>query len=465
MSYQEIHEECGVFGVFSPVPENLAVTAYYGLSALQHRGQEAAGIAVNRERQIYFEKGCGLVSDVFDEDRLKGLPEGKIAVGHVRYATTGETSEVNAQPLVIKHVKGQLALCHNGNLVNAASLRRQLELAGNIFHTTSDTEVIAYLMTKHRLNTPSIEQALIETMNDLQGAFSLVMMSPAKLLACRDPYGIRPLCYGVTPEGKTVFASESCALEAVDASFVRDVEPGEVIVVDHEGLKSFKNHCDNRPKALCVFELIYFARSDSTIENISIQEARKQAGRYLAKAHPADADLVIGVPDSGLDAAMGFAEASGIPYGKGLIKNKYIGRTFIEGGQNRRENLLRIKLNPVKSAVAGKRVVMIDDSIVRGTTMRRIVALVRDAGAKAVHVRVSAPPFLNPCYYGTDVPSREKLIASSKQIDEICTHIGADSLGFLSIDDVLRLSPKKASSDYCAACFDGRYAAGEPKDF
>ena len=465
MSYQEIHEECGVFGVFSPVPENLAVTAYYGLSALQHRGQEAAGIAVNRERQIYFEKGCGLVSDVFDEDRLKGLPEGKIAVGHVRYATTGETSEVNAQPLVIKHVKGQLALCHNGNLVNAASLRRQLELSGNIFHTTSDTEVIAYLMTKHRLNTPSIEQALIETMNDLQGAFSLVMMSPAKLLACRDPYGIRPLCYGVTPEGKTVFASESCALDAVDASFVRDVEPGEVIVVDHEGLKSFKNHCDNRPKALCVFELIYFARSDSTIENISIQEARKQAGRYLAKAHPADADLVIGVPDSGLDAAMGFAEASGIPYGKGLIKNKYIGRTFIEGGQNRRENLLRIKLNPVKSAVAGKRVVMIDDSIVRGTTMRRIVALVRDAGAKAVHVRVSAPPFLNPCYYGTDVPSREKLIASSKQIDEICTHIGADSLGFLSIDDVLRLSPKKASSDYCAACFDGRYAAGEPKDF
>ena len=454
-----------MFGVFSPVPENLAVTAYYGLSALQHRGQEAAGIAVNRERQIYFEKGCGLVSDVFDEDRLKGLPEGKIAVGHVRYATTGETSEVNAQPLVIKHVKGQLALCHNGNLVNAASLRRQLELAGNIFHTTSDTEVIAYLMTKHRLNTPSIEQALIETMNDLQGAFSLVMMSPAKLLACRDPYGIRPLCYGVTPEGKTVFASESCALDAVDASFVRDVEPGEVIVVDHEGLKSFKNHCDNRPKALCVFELIYFARSDSTIENISIQEARKQAGRYLAKAHPADADLVIGVPDSGLDAAMGFAEASGIPYGKGLIKNKYIGRTFIEGGQNRRENLLRIKLNPVKSAVAGKRVVMIDDSIVRGTTMRRIVALVRDAGAKAVHVRVSAPPFLNPCYYGTDVPSREKLIASSKQIDEICTHIGADSLGFLSIDDVLRLSPKKASSDYCAACFDGRYAAGEPKDF
>ena len=465
MSYQEIHEECGVFGVFSPVSENLAVTAYYGLSALQHRGQEAAGIAVNRERQIYFEKGCGLVSDVFGEDRLNRLPNGQIAVGHVRYATTGETSEVNAQPLVIKHVKGQLALCHNGNLVNAASLRRQLELAGNIFHTTSDTEVIAYLMTKHRLNTPSIEQALIETMNDLQGAFSLVMMSPAKLLACRDPYGIRPLCYGVTPEGKTVFASESCALDAVDASFVRDVEPGEVIVVDHEGLKSFKNHCDNRPKALCVFELIYFARSDSTIENISIQEARKQAGRYLAKAHPADADLVIGVPDSGLDAAMGFAEASGIPYGKGLIKNKYIGRTFIEGGQNRRENLLRIKLNPVKSAVAGKRVVMIDDSIVRGTTMRRIVALVRDAGAKAVHVRVSAPPFLNPCYYGTDVPSREKLIASSKQIDEICTHIGADSLGFLSIDDVLRFSPKKASSDYCAACFDGRYAAGEPKDF
>ncbi len=465
MSYQEIHEECGVFGVFSPVPENLAVTAYYGLSALQHRGQEAAGIAVNRERQIYFEKGCGLVSDVFDEDRLKGLPEGKFAVGHVRYATTGETTEVNAQPLVIKQVNGQLALCHNGNLVNAASLRRQLELAGNIFHTTSDTEVIAYLMTKHRLNTPSIEQALIETMNDLQGAFSLVMMSPAKLLACRDPYGIRPLCYGVTPEGKTVFASESCALDAVDASFVRDVEPGEVIVVDHEGLKSYKNHCSNRPKALCVFELIYFARSDSIIENISIQEARKQAGRYLAKAHPADADLVIGVPDSGLDAAMGFAEASGIPYGKGLIKNKYIGRTFIEGGQNRRENLLRIKLNPVKSAVAGKRVVMIDDSIVRGTTMRRIVALVRDAGAKAVHVRVSAPPFLNPCYYGTDVPSREKLIASSKQIDEICTHIGADSLGFLSIDDVLRLSPKKASSDYCAACFDGRYAAGEPKDF
>ena len=460
-----LHEECGVFGIFSPIPDNLAVTVYDGLSALQHRGQEAAGIAVNQDRQISFEKGCGLVSEVFGKDRLKRLPEGKIAVGHVRYATTGETSEINAQPLVIKHVKGQLALCHNGNLVNGASLRKALELEGNIFHTTSDTEVIAYLMTKHRLKTPSIERALIETMAELKGAYSLVMMSPAKLLACRDPLGIRPLCYGVTPEGKTVFASESCALDAIGARFVRDVAPGEVIVVDEKGLRSFRNHCDTKPKALCVFELIYFARSDSIIEKVSIQAARKQAGRYLAKAHPADADLVIGVPDSGLDAAMGFAEASGIPYGTGLIKNKYIGRTFIEGGQRRREKLLRLKLGIVKSAVAGKRVVMIDDSIVRGTTMRRIVALVRDAGASAVHVRVSAPPFLNPCYYGTDVPSRDKLIACGHRIDEIRAHIGADSLGFLSVDEVLRLSPEKEPSEFCAACFDGRYAAGVPADF
>jgi amidophosphoribosyltransferase len=465
LGHSKIHEECGVFGIWSKEKKDMARTVYYGLTALQHRGQESAGIAINEDRNIRYHKDLGLVHEVFDEGTLARLGEGQIAVGHVRYATTGENTALNAQPMVVRHVKGQLALCHNGNLVNAAKLRRELELSGCIFQTSSDTEVISYLITRNRLHTPSIEEALSETIGSLQGAFSLVMMSPTKLLACRDPYGLRPLCFGRTPDGDYVVASETCALDAVGATLERELAPGEILVIDADGLRSDTCHCGEKPHSLCVFEYIYFARSDSVIDGISVQAARKKAGMLLSKEHPVEADVVIGVPDSGLDAALGYAESSGIPYGIGLIKNKYIGRTFIEPGQEHRENLVRLKLNAVSGALRDKRVIMIDDSIVRGTTSGRIVDLIRRAGAREVHVRISAPPFLNPCYYGTDIPSREKLIAYHHSTEEICRMIGADSLGFLSVESALQLASPKMPSELCAACFDGRYPAGEPEDY
>jgi len=461
---ESLHEECGVFGAWSAEKRELGEMVYYGLTALQHRGQESAGIAINEDRIIRYHKDVGLVHEAIRKDDLQKLGEGQIAVGHVRYSTTGESSIINAQPMVVKHIKGQLALCHNGNLTNAALLRRELEMQGCIFQTTSDTEVISYIMTRNRLRTNSIEEALLETMKSLEGAYSLVCMSPAKLLACRDPYGIKPLCYGITKDGLFVFSSESCALDAVNAKYIRELKPGEVIVVDKDGIRSLQNYCGQKKPSICVFEYIYFARSDSVIEGISVQKARQQAGEYLAIEHPVDADMVIGVPDSGLDAALGFSRCSGISYGVGLIKNKYIGRTFIEPKQEEREYLLRLKLNAVSDAISGKRIVMIDDSIVRGTTSSRIVDLVRKAGAKEVHVRISAPPFLNPCYYGTDIPSRENLIAWHHNVDEICKIIGADSLGFLSVDHALKLSPKRNKEHYCAACFNGEYRAGCPSN-
>lgn len=461
-----VHEECGVFGVYSPERENAAATVYYGLYALQHRGQESCGIVVNDDGLFNSYKDVGLVNDVFTPAVLESLGQGKIAVGHVRYGTTGANARLNAQPILVNHIKGRMALAHNGNLVNTYELRRELELQGSIFHTTSDTEVISYLITKERLTAPSIEEALSRAMDRIKGAYSLVVMSPAKLLLARDENGFRPLCFGQTEDGTYIAASESCALDAVGAKFIRDVKPGEIVVFDKNGVRSIERHCGKAKKSLCVFEYIYFARPDSVIDGASVHEARIRAGAFLALEHPVQADLVIGVPDSGIDAAVGYARQSGIPYGIGFIKNKYIGRTFISPGQSSREDKVKIKLNPIASVIKGKRIVMIDDSIVRGTTSGRIVRLLREAGASEVHVRVSAPPFLNPCYYGTDIDSREGLIACRHTVPEIAALIGADSLGYLSVENAKKLAvcPEGGECGYCTACFNGEYPTEIPKE-
>lgn len=456
-----IREECGVFGVWSEQPAKLADMCYYGLYALQHRGQESCGIIVNNDGLFYSHKDLGLVGEVFTPSELSAFPDGCMAVAHVRYGTTGATNRNNCQPIEVNHQKGRMALAHNGNLSNAAQLRSELELSGAIFHTTSDTETIAYIITRKRLRTPSIEEALSQAMNTLDGAYSLVLMSPQKLICARDPYGFRPLCYGKTPDGLYVVASESCALAAVGAEWVRDVEPGEILIFSKNGVVSRKEHCRTQKKKLCIFEYIYFARPDSVIDGVSVHAARIQAGEILAETHPADADIVIGVPDSGLDAALGFSRASGIPYGIGLIKNKYIGRTFISPGQESRLDQVKIKLSAIQTSVRGKRVVLIDDSIVRGTTSGRIVRLLREAGAKEVHMRISSPPFLHPCYYGTDIDSREHLIACKHSVEEIAQIIGADTLGYLPVE---RLCDLIGSSDFCSACFDGSYPTAIPAD-
>ncbi|MBR0218054.1 MAG: amidophosphoribosyltransferase [Clostridia bacterium] len=458
----QLHEECGVFGVLAKERRDVASTAYYGLFALQHRGQESCGIVVNDDGLFSAHKDTGLVNDVFTPEVMAKLGFGDMAVGHVRYGTTGSTSRANAQPILVNHIKGPMALCHNGNLINSFELRERLELEGSIFHTTSDTEVISYIITKERLTAPSIEDALCRAMRRIQGAYSLVVMSPSKIIAARDPHGFRPLCYGTLPDGGYVVASESCALDAVGATFVRDVEPGEVVVFEASGVRSIREHCGECKPSLCVFEYIYFARPDSVIDGASVHEARVRAGEFLAIKQPADADIVIGVPDSGLDAAIGYARQSGIPYGIGFIKNRYIGRTFISPGQKSREDKVRIKLNPIASVVRGKRVVLIDDSIVRGTTSKRIVNLLRDAGATEVHFRVTAPPFLNPCYYGTDIDSRENLIACRHTIPEIAEIIGVDSLGYLAQEDVHCLADSSVCGGYCDACFSGKYPTEVP---
>ena len=456
-----IHEECGVFGVMSTKKENVAGIVYYGLYALQHRGQESCGIVVNDDGVFSSYKDLGLVSDVFSKDTLSHLPEGTMAVGHVRYGTTGGTTRNNCQPIEVNHQKGKMALAHNGNLTNALELRDKLELSGAIFHTTSDTETIAYVITRERLMTPSIEEAVSNTMNLLEGAYSLVLMSSTKMIAARDPYGFRPLCYGQMQDGAYVVASEGCALSAVGAEFIRDLFPGEILVFSQSGVESRKEHCGKQKKKTCIFEYIYFARPDSVIDGVSVHESRMRAGELLAEKDPVDADIVIGVPDSGLDAALGYAKKSGISYGIGLIKNKYIGRTFISPGQDERLDKVRIKLSPVKNVINGRRVVLIDDSIVRGTTSKRIVKLLKDAGAKEIHMRISAPPFLHPCYYGTDIDSEENLIACHHSIEEIADIIGVDSLGYLNVD---KLSKLTGGEDYCAACFHGEYPTKISKD-
>lgn len=461
----KLHEECGVFGLFEPTTKDVAHSVYLALYALQHRGQEACGIVVNDDGVFSHHKGDGLVHEVFPEERLSALGTGNMAVGHVRYSTTGGKSLSNIQPLVIRHIKGNMALAHNGNLVNAAELRRQFELSGGIFHGTSDTEAIAYTIVSHRLHSASTEEAIEKTMESISGAYSCIVMTATKMIAFRDPNGFRPLCLGRTEEGAWAVSSESCALESIGASFVRDVLPGEIIILSKDGVESNTKHCLPAAKrSACVFEYIYFARPDSVLDGASVHRARMRAGAFLAKEHPVDADIVIGVPDSGLDAALGYARESGIPYGVGFIKNKYIGRSFIEPNQGQREDAVKIKLNVIRETVAGKRVIMIDDSIVRGTTCARIVRLLREAGAAEVHMRVSSPPFRHECFFGTDVDSSDNLIACRYDtVEEIGEEIGVDSLGYLSVEATHRLADT-ATVGFCDGCFTGCYPIPVPDE-
>lgn len=457
-----LHEECGVFGIYSRETIDVASLSYVALYALQHRGQESCGIVVNDRGIFSHHKDLGLVPEVFDKPTLEKLGKGNISIGHVRYSTTGNSNRVNAQPLVVRHVKGPMALAHNGNLVNAHSLRKRYELMGGIFQSTNDTEVISYAITEQRLRQSSIEEAVEHAMYDLKGAYSLVIMSPQKLIAARDPNGFRPLVMGKLHNDSVVFASETCALDSIGAEYVRDIEPGEIVVADSAGVRSIKRHC-GRASSLCVFEFVYFARPDSVIHGCSVHGARLKAGEFLWKEHPVEADVVIGVPDSGLDAALGLSRASGIPYGVGFIKNRYVGRTFIQPSQIQRTNSVKIKLNVVREVVKDKRVILVDDSIVRGTTSANIVSLLREAGAKEVHFRVSCPPFVNPCYFGVDIDSKENLIACKYSIPEICHEIGADSLGYLSLEGVKAIG-ESSGCGFCTGCFTGEYPIDVPKE-
>ncbi len=452
-----------VFGIFGLHTEDVAASAYYGLYALQHRGQASCGIVVNDDGVFRAHKDSGIVNEVFTPRNLELLGKGQMALGNVRYGTSGTKDRINAEPMLVNHVKGRIALSHDGGLVNYAALRRELELEGAIFHTSNEIEVIAYMITKARLTTSSTEEAIGKAMERIKGGYSLLVMSPQKLIAARDENGLHPLCYGVRGENEYVVASESCALNTVGAKFVRELDPGEIVVFSKDGVKSMREHCERAPERLCVFEYLYTARPDSVIDGCSVHLARKRAGEFLAKAHPVEADVVIGAPDSGIDAAIGYAEASGIPYGLGLIKNKYIGRTFIDPGQNVREDKVKIKLNPVEATVRGKRVILVDDSIVRGTTCVRVVKLLREAGAKEIHIRSSAPEFLNPCYYGTDIGSKEELVACKYTAEEMAKLFGADSVGFLPLEDVTKLGESGCCKGYCKACFDGKYPTEIPE--
>ncbi len=461
--FNNLHEECGVFGIFENKTTHVARLAYLALFALQHRGQESCGIAVNDDGVFRHHRGDGLVPDVFTQSHMEHLGTGNMAIGHVRYSTTGGKNANNIQPLVIRHIKGNLAVAHNGNLVNAPELRKQFELKGGIFHGTSDTESIAYSIVSQRLTSKNTEEAIEKVMYSLKGAYSCVVMTATKLIAFRDPNGFRPLCLGKTHDGAYIVASESCALDTVGAKFIRDIRPGEIVVIGIDGVRSIETHCGKRGN-ICVFEYIYFARPDSVIEGSSVQHARMRAGAFLAKEHPVDADIVIGVPDSGLDAALGYAQESGIPYGVGFIKNRYIGRSFIQPSQDQREDAVRIKLNAIKENINGKRVIMIDDSIVRGTTCARIVRLLREAGAKEVHMRVSSPAFKYPCFFGTDVDSQENLMACRfDTVEEIAQEIGVDSLGYLSVEATNKLA-EKSSCGFCNGCFTGNYPVEVPKE-
>ncbi len=461
--HEGLHEECGVFGAYDLDGGNIAPSVYYGLFALQHRGQESCGIAVSDtngpKRKVLSCKGMGLVNEVFNPENL-GKLQGDIGVGHVRYSTAGASVNENTQPLVLNYVKGTLALAHNGNLVNAPELREELEHTGAIFQTTIDTEVIAYFIARERLNTPNAEGAVKNAMQKIKGAYSLIVMSPRKLIGARDPFGFRPLCIGKR-DNTWFLASESCALDAVSAEFVRDVLPGEIVTITRDGIWSDTSMCQKK-LARCIFEYIYFARPDSFIDGIGVYNSRIIAGKILAQEHPIDADIVVGVPESGNVAAMGFAMESGIPYGVAFVKNSYVGRTFIKPKQSVRESSVKIKLNVLRDVVEGKRVVMIDDSIVRGTTSEKIVRMLKNAGAKEIHVRISSPPFQYPCYFGTDVPSSDLLIAYGHSVEEIRKMIGADSLGFLSQDRLHELIGGK--QEYCHACFSGEYPVEPPKE-
>jgi amidophosphoribosyltransferase len=446
----KLKEECGVFGVYGKEGDGLARTTYYGLYALQHRGQESAGIAVARDGKIMHHKQMGLVSEVFDDVLLEEL-EGSIACGHVRYSTVGDSHVINAQPLVVKYRNGSLALAHNGNLVNAVHLRGQLEQEGVIFQTSVDSEVIANLVA--RKDKGDILEAVKETMNCIRGAYALIIMTSARLIGVRDPNGIRPLSLGIK-DGRYMLSSESCAFDTVGAKLIRDIEPGEMVVIDGDGLQSFYSD-GPRANRLCVFEFIYFGRPDSVMGGKNIYMSRRRAGANLFKEHPADADIVISVPDSGTAAAIGYSEASGIPFVEGLVKNRYVGRTFIQPKQRQREIGVALKLNVLEDMVKGKRVVMVDDSIIRGTTSRNLVRMLKNAGAVEVHFRVSSPPVQHPCYFGIDTPDRENLVGANFTVEEIRDKIEADSLGYLSLEGLIEAVGD--CREYCHACFSGNY--------
>ncbi|OUQ28354.1 amidophosphoribosyltransferase [Lachnoclostridium sp. An131] len=461
---EKLGEECGVFGIYDFDGNDIASTIYYGLFALQHRGQESCGIAVSDTRGpkgiVKSHKGMGLVNEVFTPEVLTGL-KGDIGLGHTRYSTAGSSTRENAQPLVLNYIKGTLGLAHNGNLINAPELRRELEYTGAIFQTTIDSEVIAYHIARERVRSASAEEAVSRAMDKIKGAYSLIVMSPRKLIGARDPFGFRPLCIGKRDHAY-ILASETCALETIGAELVRDVEPGEIVTITPDGIRSDKSHCLPREQeARCIFEYIYFARPDSHFDGVSVYQSRILAGRYLAADSPVEADLVVGVPESGNAAALGYSLESGIPYGTAFVKNGYVGRTFIKPGQSSRESSVKVKLNVLSEAVKGKRVIMIDDSIVRGTTSGRIVKMLREAGAEEVHMRVSSPPFLYPCYFGTDVPAREQLLAYNRSVEEIRQVIGADSLAYLRVE---RLGEMIGGLPHCTGCFTGQYPLAPPTE-
>lgn len=452
MNDDKLHEECGIFGIYAPGVD-VALNTYWGLYALQHRGQESAGICLANGYAMDIRRGMGLVNEVF-RDSLPEMP-GHIAIGHVRYSTTGASMASNIQPLLVSYAGGRIAMAHNGNLTNAPLLRKKLEQGGSVFQTTVDSEVIVNLIARSKKK--NVEDRIVESLNQVEGAYCLVIMTEDRLIGVRDPNGFRPLCLGKMPDGGWVFASESCALDAVGAKMVRDIEPGEMVIVDGKELRSRRLTDEKKPPALCVFEYIYFARPDSVIDAQSVHLARLAMGRQLAIESGLKADIVISVPDSGTTAAHGFSSQSGIPFAEGLIKNRYIGRTFIQPEQKKREAGVRIKLNAVAPAVAGKSVIMVDDSIVRGTTSGQIVRMLRDAGAKKIHMCVSSPPIVYPCYYGIDTTARKELIASSKTTEQIRRYIGADSLYYLSLEGLKQSVTQVNLGGLCAACFHGEY--------
>ena len=462
---RKLHEECGVFGIYDFDGGDVASSIYYGLFALQHRGQESCGIAVSDTNgpkgKVDSYKGMGLVNEVFNPDSIENL-KGDLGVGHVRYSIASECTRENAQPLVLNYVKGTLGLAYNGTIINAKELREELEYTGAIFQTTVDSEVIAYHIARERLKCGTVEDAVKGAMKKINGVYALVVMSPRKLIGARDPYGMKPLCIGKR-DNAYILASESCALDTIGAEFVRDVLPGEIVTITpQEGIVSDTSMCPKASEeARCVFEYIYTARPDSVIDEVGVYNSRIKAGRFLAIDSPVEADLVVGVPESGNVAAIGYSLESGIPYGTAFMKNSYVGRTFIKPKQSSRETSVRIKLNVLKDAVAGKRVIMIDDSIVRGTTTDRIVTMLKEAGATEVHVRISSPPFLWPCYFGTDVPKREDLIAYTHSLEEIREKIGADSLAYL---DMSRLDALVDGKGICKGCFNGEYPIEPPKE-
>lgn len=448
----KIKDECGVFGIFDKDGHDIALLTYFALYAIQHRGQESAGIAVSNGNDIVYHKEMGLVPEVFTEESLKALKIGSIAIGHVRHSVKGKNFPQNTQPLVTKYKKGNMAFAHNGTLINAHIIREELEEKGAIFQTTTDSEVMANIIA--RSSDEGLEKALKIMLNSIKGSYALVIMTQDNLIGIRDPHGIRPLVLGKL-KNSYVLASETCAFDAIGAEYIRDVRPGEIIIISKEGLKSIQTPVPLQ-SSFCIFEFVYFARTDSIVDGISVYEARRDAGRILARENPVDADIVVGVPDSGTTAALGYAEESGIPYREGLIKNRYVGRTFIKPTQAIREQSVRIKLNALSRLVRGKRIVLVDDSIVRGTTSKAIVELLRLAGAKEIHMRISSPPIKYPCFFGVDTPDRDELIGASSTVEEICEEIGADTLSYLSIDGLLR-TVESSGCSFCLGCFNREY--------